>query len=130
VVTDASGNALSNSLVLQGPTEYVLAGDINRDRFVNGSDFAILAGNFGKSGRDYSQGDLTGDGLVNGSDFAILAGRFGRSLPAVQAASVAPAGVVLASTDPSPRTVKATHRPQAPRRRARPVGRRGAAELR
>ena len=28
---------------------FVLRGDVNRDRAVNGSDFALLAGSFGKS---------------------------------------------------------------------------------
>jgi hypothetical protein len=60
---------------------FVLAGDVNRDRSVNGSDFAILAGNFGKTGMTYAQGDLNGDGAVNGTDFAILAGNFGRTVP-------------------------------------------------
>jgi uncharacterized delta-60 repeat protein len=65
---------------------YVLASDINRDRAVNGSDFAILAGNFGRSGMTFAQGDLNGDGRVDGTDFALLAGNFGKSVPAVQAA--------------------------------------------
>jgi hypothetical protein len=40
----------------------------------------------------YAQGDLNGDGSVNGSDFAILAGNFGKTVPqpaAVGAAAVA-----------------------------------------
>jgi uncharacterized delta-60 repeat protein len=68
-----------------------LPGDINGDNAVNGSDFAILAGNFGKSGMSAAQGDLNGDGAVNGSDFAILAGNFGKT--------VAP---VLFAGDPDP----------------------------
>jgi hypothetical protein len=48
---------------------------------VNGTDFAILAANFGRTGRTFAQGDLTGDGRVDGSDFAILAGNFGKSVP-------------------------------------------------
>jgi hypothetical protein len=64
---------------------FSLAGDINRDRAVSGTDFAILAGNFGKSGMTYAEGDLNGDGFVNGSDFAILAGNFGRTVAAPSA---------------------------------------------
>ena len=41
---------------------FTLAGDVNRDRAVNGTDFAILAGNFGRTGMTYAQGDLNGDG--------------------------------------------------------------------
>jgi uncharacterized delta-60 repeat protein len=69
------------------PQDYALnvqsaQGDLNLDGSVNGSDFAILAGNFGKTGMTYAQGDLNGDAAVNGSDFAILAGNFGKSAPA------------------------------------------------
>src|SRR5688500_8368463 len=72
----------------KAPQDYALnvqsaQGDLNLDGSVNGSDFAILAGNFGKTGMTYPQGDLTGDGAVNGSDFAILAGNFGKSAPAL-----------------------------------------------
>jgi hypothetical protein len=118
VVSDTGGNALSNSLVLQGPTDYVLAGDINRDRSVNGADFAILAANFGKSGRDYSQGDLTGDGVVNGQDFAVLAARFGRSLPAVQAGPS-----FTARRDPSPAPLRILMRAAGTRRTSHELSR-------
>jgi hypothetical protein len=86
-VSDAAGNALAGDY---SGDFFALAGDVNRDRAVNGSDFALLAANFGKTGRSYAQGDLTGDGAVNGTDFAILAGNFGRLLqpPAAQSASV------------------------------------------
>jgi hypothetical protein len=129
-VRDAEGNPLVGANpVLEF---WVLGGDINGDRAVNGSDFAILAGNFGKAGMSHSQGDLNGDGAVNGSDFAILAGNFGRTLPAAPASLVegvettgiaqqpvapVPGGYV----DPSPR------RREAPSRKApTPPARRGA----
>jgi YVTN family beta-propeller protein len=54
-------------------------GDVNRDGGVNGSDFAILAANFGKSGMQWTNGDFTMDGTINGSDFALLAANFGKS---------------------------------------------------
>ena len=60
---------------------FVLAGDFNRDRAVNLSDFTILANNFGQDGRTFSQGDANYDGVVNLSDFTILANRFGTTLP-------------------------------------------------
>ena len=59
---------------------------------MDGTDFAILAGNFGKTGMTYAQGDLNGDGKVNGTDFAMLAGNFGKTVPA-PAAVVASAAV-------------------------------------
>jgi hypothetical protein len=85
-VTNASGTPMAASYVIDF---FVLTGDINRDRAVNGTDFAILAGNFGKSATSYAQGDLNGDGFVNGSDFALLAGNFGRTVPAPAAALTA-----------------------------------------
>jgi hypothetical protein len=84
-VTDAGGLPLPEDFVFEF---FVLEGDINRDRAVNGSDFAILAGNFGKTGMLFAQGDLNGDGSVNGSDFALLAGNFGKSVPVPAAATV------------------------------------------
>jgi hypothetical protein len=98
-VTNAAGTPLATDHVIDF---FVLAGDVNRDRSVNGSDFAILAGNFGKTGMTYAQGDLTGDGSVNGSDFAILAGNFGRSVPAPAGTQdlVGPTPVVRAVTTP------------------------------
>jgi Dockerin type I domain len=82
---------------------FVLAGDLNRDRAVNGTDFAILAGNFGKTGVTFAQGDLNGDGFVNGSDFAILAGNFGKAVP-VPAAPV----VLQPASATGRRSLKAT----------------------
>ena len=61
---------------------FVLAGDFNRDRSVNLSDFTVLANNFGGSGRTYSQGDANYDGRVNLADFTVLANAFGNALPA------------------------------------------------
>jgi fibronectin-binding autotransporter adhesin len=59
---------------------YTLYGDINLDGVVNGTDFGILAANFGKSvTAGWEQGDLNYDGVVNGSDFGLLAGNFGKS---------------------------------------------------
>jgi hypothetical protein len=117
-VTDTSGIPLAAAFTADF---FVLIGDINRDRAVNGTDFAILAGNFGKTGMTYAQGDLNGDGFVNGSDFALLAGNFGKAVPAPPAAAVhvegpqvAPAAtsrrqlVPATSSVTRPRTVRRT----------------------
>jgi hypothetical protein len=58
---------------------YTLAGDANLDGVVNGTDFAILAGNFGKSVGAWDEGDFNYEGIVNGSDFAELAANFGKA---------------------------------------------------
>jgi Dockerin type I domain len=67
-------------------------GDANLDAAVNGVDFALLAGSFGKTGQTWETGDFNRDGSVNGSDFALLAQNFGRSQPA--ALDGAAAGVI------------------------------------
>jgi hypothetical protein len=77
---------------LAAPVTFVfgnLPGDVNGDRAVNGSDFAILAGNFGKNGIGSGGGDFNADNTVNGSDFAILAGNFGKTLAAPPPALIA-----------------------------------------
>jgi autotransporter-associated beta strand protein len=59
---------------------YALYGDLNQDGVVNGTDFGILAANFGKSVTGgWEDGDLNYDGVVNGSDFGLLASNFGDS---------------------------------------------------
>jgi hypothetical protein len=52
-------------------------GDINKDRQVNTTDLATLAGNFGRSGN----GDLDFDGDVDGSDVAALVWSYGNTCP-------------------------------------------------
>jgi autotransporter-associated beta strand protein len=59
--------------------KYTLYGDANLDGVVNGTDFAILAGNFGQSVTGWNKGDFDYNGIVNGSDFAKLAANFGQS---------------------------------------------------
>jgi hypothetical protein len=56
-----------------------LYGDANLDGVVNGTDFALLAANFGTSANEWAQGDFDYDGIVNGSDFGDLAANFGKS---------------------------------------------------
>ena len=73
---------------------HVLAGDANRDGFVNLQDFNILATNFGQSNRPFTDGDFNYDGNVNLLDFNILASHFGQqvapasSLPKTEADDV------------------------------------------
>jgi hypothetical protein len=113
-VEDDAGRRLASDYTLDF---FVLAGDINRDRAVNGSDFAILAGNFGQTGMGYGGGDLNADGSVNGSDFAILAGNFGRSVPAAEpAASVSALARASAARFPTAAPVRRGVRITAPAR--------------
>jgi hypothetical protein len=110
-VSDASGNPLPAAALTDF---FVLIGDVNRDRSVNGTDFAILAGNFGNSGMTYAQGDLNGDGSVNGSDFALLAGNFGTAVPAPAALAPVVVSDPPATPAPAPRRV-IIRRPAPPR---------------
>ena len=55
--------------------KYTLNGDANLDGVVNGTDFGILAANFGQQVAAWDKGDFNYDGVVNGSDFGALAGQ-------------------------------------------------------
>jgi hypothetical protein len=57
-----------------------LAGDANGDRTVNGSDLAILAMNWGGTGRVFSQGDFNYDTKVDAADLAILSRNWQKSV--------------------------------------------------
>jgi hypothetical protein len=73
-----TGSGWIDSVIFRLPQS--LAGDANRDGTVNGTDFALLAQNFGtQNGADWGRGDFNADGAVNGTDFALLAGNFGKS---------------------------------------------------
>jgi autotransporter-associated beta strand protein len=58
--------------------KYTLLGDANLDGVVNGSDFSILAANFGQGYSNWDQGNFLFTPAVNGTDFAALAGNFGQ----------------------------------------------------
>jgi hypothetical protein len=70
--------------------KYTLLGDANLDGTVNGSDFSILAANFGLGVTNWDQGNFLYSSSVNGSDFSALAANFG------QGDSGADAGVTAA----------------------------------
>jgi hypothetical protein len=59
--------------------KYTLYGDVNLDGEVNGTDFGIMASNFGKSVVGWDKGDMDFSGSVNGTDFALLAANFGKT---------------------------------------------------
>jgi hypothetical protein len=58
--------------------KYTLLGDANLDGTVNGSDFSILAANFGLGVTNWDEGNFLFGSSVNGSDFSALAANFGQ----------------------------------------------------
>ena len=77
-------NVDATSVVLK----FTRYGDADLDGAVNGTDFALLAGNFGRAGRLWNNGDFNYDQRIDGSDFALLAGNFGKTVPPAQAPAV------------------------------------------
>jgi len=71
--------------------KYTLLGDANLDGVVNGSDFALLAANFGQGVTNWDQGNFLFTSAVNGADFAAMAANFGQgdSLSGVSGVSAA-----------------------------------------
>ncbi len=77
---DGGDGTHSVSGLLGGEIElkYTLLGDANLDGTVNGSDFSILAANFGLGHTNWDQGNFLYGSSVNGSDFSALAANFGQ----------------------------------------------------
>lgn len=92
-IADPFGNALAADINF---TFFVLAGDANRDRRVDNSDFAILAGRFNQPGT-FADGDFDYSGTVGLADFSILASKFNATLPSSRPAPAAALGLAKAS---------------------------------
>jgi autotransporter-associated beta strand protein len=75
---DGADNVVSGLSSRQFEIKYTLLGDANLDGTVNGSDFSILAANFGLGRLNWDQGNFLYGSSVNGSDFAVLAHNFGQ----------------------------------------------------
>jgi hypothetical protein len=86
---DGTGNVAGLSSG-QIELKYTLLGDANLDGNVNGSDFSILAANFGLGVTNWDQGNFLYGSSVNGSDFSALATNFGQG---DSNASVTPADI-------------------------------------
>jgi hypothetical protein len=59
---------------------FTLLGDANLDGVVNGSDFSLLAANFGLGVTNWDQGNFYFTNSVNGADFGALAANFGQGV--------------------------------------------------
>ncbi len=75
---DSKDNVVSGLSSGQIEFKYTLLGDANLDGTVNGSDFSILAANFGLGHTNWDQGNFLFASSVNGSDFSALAANFGQ----------------------------------------------------
>jgi autotransporter-associated beta strand protein len=75
---DGNDNIVSGLSGGQIELKYTLLGDANLDGVVNGSDFSILAANFGQGITNWDQGNFLFTAAVNGSDFSALAADFGQ----------------------------------------------------
>jgi hypothetical protein len=76
---DGADNVVSGLASGQIEIAYTLYGDANLDNTVNGSDFSIMAANFGLGATNWDEGNFRYNGVVNGSDFSALAANFGQS---------------------------------------------------
>jgi autotransporter-associated beta strand protein len=75
---DGADNAVTGISSGQIELKYTLLGDANLDGSVNGSDFSILAANFGLGHTNWDQGNFLFGSSVNGADFSALAANFGQ----------------------------------------------------
>jgi hypothetical protein len=77
---DGADNAVVGLSSGQIEVRFTLLGDANLDGDVNGSDFSILAANFGLGSTNWDQGNFLYTSSVNGADFAVLAESFGQGV--------------------------------------------------
>lgn len=96
-----TGIALSPTKYLAVTTDFdsvlvtaAIPGDANLDGTVSGSDFNILATNFGAGGKSWASADFNGDGSSNSADFNLLASNFGTSIPSGPGAAVPEPGAL------------------------------------
>jgi len=82
-----TGDVINSTLGVDKLRADRLPGDASFDGIVNTTDFNLLAGNFGGSGKSWGQADFTFDGNVDTTDFNILAGNFGKSVTFASASS-------------------------------------------
>jgi hypothetical protein len=80
---DGSDHVVAGLSSGQIEIRYTLLGDANLDGVVNGSDFSILASDFGMGDTRWDQGDFNYGTSVNGTDFTDLAANFGQGIAGI-----------------------------------------------
>ncbi len=94
--TVTAGALTSGTILISDSTPIPLPASANLEGTVNGSDFSILAANFGTGLTNWDEGNFLYGSSVDGSDFSALAANFGQGSTTLIAAAPAP---VAASTD-------------------------------
>ena len=74
-----------------------LAADVNSDGSVNIQDLVLVAGQFGKTGKNSA--DVNGDGVVNIQDLVLVAGAFGEGAAAPSARAVSRARLTVSDVE-------------------------------
>ncbi len=99
----ADANNPANLPANQIKVMFTLLGDANLDGVVNGTDFSILAANFGLGVTNWDQGNFLYGSSVNGSDFSALAANFGQgdSIAATSAAASTSATTTFSTSSDS-----------------------------
>src|SRR5438874_3670226 len=95
-VTDAVGTALATDSVT---SFFVYTADADHNRTIDTLDFNLLAANFGKTGKTFSQGNFNYSGAVDTVDFNLLAAKFGQVFAA---AGAAPKAIDVATFNATP----------------------------
>ena len=90
VLTDVVGNPSATTFVNSNPSNFVLPGDLDRDRDTDFDDLVIMAKHHGKSGMSYVDGniDYSADGSVNFNDLLLMAKSYGLTVVAPAAATI------------------------------------------
>ena len=66
--TTAQNKAYGNNMILKGSKWCIYNGDVNQDRFMDGSDYIDIVNNWEGSGQSMA-GDTNGDQFIDGSDY-------------------------------------------------------------
>ena len=72
-----------------------LAGDANRDGYVDGLDYVCWSNNYDQSGKAWDDGDFTGETIVDGLDYVVWSNHYHDGSPPGGAPVPEPAGAVL-----------------------------------
>jgi hypothetical protein len=98
-IEDLAGNPLTGPALLH--LNFFLNGDANRDGKVSTQDFNMLAGNFGSTGKVFSEGNFNYDALgkIDSADFNLFTAQYGKKLT-LPSSGAAVQGLALFASGP------------------------------